>query len=136
MKSPLARYALLQLPGSALAALALYALHRWWELAAWEAWLLLALWIAKDALLYPPLRRALAASGGRVGAAALVGQEAVVDQELAPRGRVRVRGELWQAEATDGDAIAVGTRVRVRAVRGLTLEVARAGDSRTGEQRT
>jgi membrane protein implicated in regulation of membrane protease activity len=136
MTSPLLRYALLQLPGIALAGLALYALHRWWRLAAWEAWLLLALWIAKDALLYLPLRRALSAGEGRLGAAALVGAEAVVEQELAPRGRVRVRGELWQAQAPDGDAIAAGTRVRVRAVRGLTLEVARNGDSRTGGQRT
>jgi membrane protein implicated in regulation of membrane protease activity len=125
MPRPLVKYTLLQLPDVALAALVLWALHAWWGLAEWIAWLLLALWIAKDAAMYPWLRRALAGGGERVGAAALLGAEARVEEELAPRGRVRVRGELWQAEATAGEPIAAGTRVRICAVRGLTLEVER-----------
>jgi membrane protein implicated in regulation of membrane protease activity len=38
-----------------------------------------------------------------------------------PRGQVFVDGALWEADCAEGAA--VGTRVVVRRVRGLTLEV-------------
>jgi membrane-bound serine protease (ClpP class) len=55
------------------------------------------------------------------GAAAMVGAVGVVRQALAPRGKVFVNGELWNATARA--PIAVNSRVRVIAVQGLTLEV-------------
>jgi membrane protein implicated in regulation of membrane protease activity len=56
-----------------------------------------------------------------VGAQTLVGKIADVRVACRPRGQVFVDGELWAAECSDGaDA---GTRVRIRRVRGLTLEV-------------
>jgi membrane-bound serine protease (ClpP class) len=57
------------------------------------------------------------------GAEGLLGEIAMVQQPLSPRGQVLVRGELWQAES-DTPA-ASGEMVRVRAVRGLTLLVER-----------
>jgi membrane-bound serine protease (ClpP class) len=55
------------------------------------------------------------------GAEGLVGERAEVVEACEPTGRVRVRGELWQARCPT-EAIA-GQRVRVTAVDGLTLEV-------------
>lgn len=56
-----------------------------------------------------------------VGAQTLIGKIAEVRVACRPRGQVFVDGELWAAECSDGaDA---GARVRVRRVRGLTLEV-------------
>jgi membrane-bound serine protease (ClpP class) len=123
MSRPLLRYSLLQVPDIALLALVLCALREWWDLGAVTAWVLLALWIAKDAAMYPLVRRSLADSSDRLGAAALIGAEGVVEQALAPRGWVRVRGELWQAESLSPGALPAATRVRIRAVRGLELQV-------------
>jgi membrane-bound serine protease (ClpP class) len=56
------------------------------------------------------------------GSAALVGAIGETREDLAPRGMVLVRGELWSAESPSG-TIAAGRRVRVLSVRGLLLEV-------------
>lgn len=124
---PVLRYALLQIPDIVVAALALAALYRWWGLGPGIAWGLFALWVAKDVAMYPLLRRALAGGREHVGAAALLGCEGVVEAALAPRGKVRVRGEVWQAVSASGDEIAPGTLVRVLAVRGLELQVEACG---------
>jgi membrane-bound serine protease (ClpP class) len=59
------------------------------------------------------------------GAEGLVGSTGEVIEECDPRGRIRLRGEIWHAACTDGAG--VGERVRVTAVDGLTLEVERNG---------
>jgi membrane-bound serine protease (ClpP class) len=56
-----------------------------------------------------------------VGANTLVGLRAVVVEACEPRGRVKIRGETWQARS--GIAVEPGARVRVRSVDGLTLHV-------------
>lgn len=60
---------------------------------------------------------------------ALIGQVAVVDQELGgaadPAGYVRLGGERWRAVAPE--PLPAGTRVVVRRVEGVTLRVERAG---------
>lgn len=56
-----------------------------------------------------------------VGTQTLVGKIAEVRVACMPRGQVFVDGALWEAECAVGAA--AGTRVRVRAVNGLTLEV-------------
>jgi membrane protein implicated in regulation of membrane protease activity len=136
MARPLLRYALLQVPDVVLVALILCALRTWWGLGDALAWALMALWLAKDALMYPFVRRSLSDGGERVGAAALIGAEAVADGDLAPRGRVRLRGESWQAESASGQPVPDGTRVRVRAVHGLTLQVEAGPDSSSTLPRT
>ncbi|HTD53812.1 MAG TPA: nodulation protein NfeD [Silvibacterium sp.] len=57
------------------------------------------------------------------GPQALVGDIAIAQQPLTPRGQVLIHGELWQAES-DSPAVP-GDRVRVRSVHGLTLLVDR-----------
>lgn len=57
----------------------------------------------------------------QTGIEKLVDATGVVTQPLAPVGQIRVLGELWEARAPE--ALEVGRRVRVKAVRELTLEV-------------
>jgi membrane-bound serine protease (ClpP class) len=56
----------------------------------------------------------------------LIGEEGQVTEPIEPpasAGMVFVHGELWRAAAANGAAIPKGSRVRVRKVVGLTLEV-------------
>jgi membrane-bound serine protease (ClpP class) len=56
----------------------------------------------------------------------LVGEEGEVTEPVGASpaiGMVRVHGELWQAAAANGGSIPKGARVRVRSIRGLTLDV-------------
>jgi membrane-bound serine protease (ClpP class) len=57
----------------------------------------------------------------RVGPETLIGTSATVVTECAPDGRVRVRGELWNARSSR--PAEAGKTVRIAAVDGLTLEV-------------
>ena len=59
-----------------------------------------------------------------VGAETLVGRTAVVVRPLAPRGQVKLDGEVWEARAQRD--VAPGAEVTVTAVDGLVLEVERA----------
>ena len=60
----------------------------------------------------------------RTGYEELIGRVAEVRSPLAPGGQVWVDGALWGARLADGDGrAAVGDRVRVEAVDGLTLLV-------------
>jgi len=70
----------------------------------------------------------------QTGAANLVGATGEVSERLAPSGHVRVLGELWQAHSSS--ELPVGTRVRVLAVDGLTLEVEAVDQSPTSVRPT
>ncbi len=58
-----------------------------------------------------------------VGAEALLGRVVEVAEECRPYGHVRVQGELWRAHCAEGAAL--GERVRITGLDGLTLEVVR-----------
>jgi membrane protein implicated in regulation of membrane protease activity len=62
----------------------------------------------------------------QTGAEGLLGVRAEVIEPCSPRGRVRVRGEIWNARCED--SAAPGDSVTVAAVEGLTLVVEPAGD--------
>jgi membrane-bound serine protease (ClpP class) len=55
------------------------------------------------------------------GKSGLIGEIGVVKMPLSPKGRVQIYGELWFARSSV--PVAVGQRVRVIAMDGLTLEV-------------
>lgn len=57
----------------------------------------------------------------RSGPEAMIGQRAQVVHDCDPDGRVRVQGELWNARCSV--PAAVGTKVTITALDGLTLEV-------------
>lgn len=56
-----------------------------------------------------------------VGAETLVGRTAVVIRALAPRGQVKLDGEVWEARAATD--VLPGAEVVVTAIEGLVLEV-------------
>lgn len=117
------RYVLVQMPAVALLGLILLLVEQWLDIPGWLAWGLLALWVAKDVILFPFVWRAYDWDSAR-DASSMVGARGVAEDRLAPAGYVRVRGELWQAEVTaGGPPINQGECVRVRGIRGLTLLV-------------
>ena len=124
----LLRYALLQLPSQALVVLALVVVRRWLELPPWFFWTCIACWILKDVILFPLVWRAYDwDSAARRDT--MVGLRGTAVEQIAPSGYVRVRGELWRAEAV-GDRLPIqaGELVTVRGSRGLTLLVATERD--------
>jgi membrane protein implicated in regulation of membrane protease activity len=59
----------------------------------------------------------------RGGAEGMVGERGEVMERCDPAGRVMVRGEIWSAVA-DGEAtLEPGERIKVIAVKGLTLRI-------------
>jgi membrane-bound ClpP family serine protease len=124
-RSPFIRYVLLEIPGWVVAAALLLLLERIGEIHTGTALLLFGAWVVKDFLLYPVLRVGYMPSSPD-GSGSLVGAVGTARERLAPNGYVRVGSELWQAELASGQApVEAGERVRVLAVRGLTLRVER-----------
>jgi len=119
--SPFQRYVGVQIPSWVLTAVVVWGLHHWTGLPrGWAITLLLA-YIAKDFLLYPLLRRSYE-EDRRTGAEPLIGRTGIAVEELNPAGYVRVRGELWRAEAAGG-AVPAGAPVTVVSTDGMTLVV-------------
>jgi membrane protein implicated in regulation of membrane protease activity len=117
------RYTLFQIPDLILLSLGLAAAVRWWGLPVLAAYGLVALWIAKDVIMYPIVRVAYE-SGGSSGVEGIHGALGVVAQPLDPSGYVRLGSELWKAELVPGgETVSVGSAIRVVEVRGLTLIV-------------
>ncbi len=118
-----AKYLGLQVPEALLFGLVLFWAREWLGLPLWSAFVLLGLWIVKDLAMYPFVRRVFEGDVvDRVGVGRLIGEHGVAEEEITSSGYVRVKGELWRAESTTPPApIPLGSRVRVREVRGLTL---------------
>jgi membrane-bound ClpP family serine protease len=127
------KYALFQTPGWAVAGVMLLALTEWVGLSPWAAGGLFVAWVIKDIALYPLVRGAYE-SNVKTGVEQLVGEKGVAQEWLDPRGMVRVRGELWQAEAEPGEQrIEPNGEVNVIGAYGLTLIVSRAKPVNRGE---
>ena len=116
------RYLLFQTPGWLVAAGVLALAVDLFGVAGWLALAAFALFVAKDAVLFPFVRRAYERNDipphpvGETG----VAEDAIDGGE----GWVRVGRELWRARrATGAAAIPSGERVRVVALRGHVLEV-------------
>lgn len=129
------RYAAFQLPEFGIFGLLVWMAHHYWSVPGWAALLALGAWVLKDVALFPFLRRAYEprehAAGGE-----LLGAVGRAEDDLAPRGYVRLGHELWQAECEPGATpIRVGDAVRVRAVEGLTLRVERAEPEAAADNR-
>ncbi len=124
LRTVLSRYVLFQLPELLLVGMALLILVGLNVLSVNLGWLLLALWLLKEVVLFPFVRRAYEPSDPG-GTAALLGATGVVTQRLDLAGTVRIGPELWTARLEAGsDPAEVGTTVCVKSVEGLTLHVA------------
>lgn len=113
-------YLAAQLPGWVLALIAVAALSEWTALPGRVAVLVVILWIVKDLLLFPAMRRYYRSDPAE---RRIVGQRGTAVTDIAPTGFVRVRGELWQAASDDN--IAAGSEIYVRDIHGLKLTVRR-----------
>jgi membrane protein implicated in regulation of membrane protease activity len=121
MQDVLRTYLIAQVPGWGLAAIALWGLQHWAIVSTGLAASLLALWIAKDLLLFPKMRRFFESEPAE---RRMVGERGTAVTVVGTEGLVRVRGELWQARCEQ--RILPETVVLVRDVQGLTLVVAPA----------
>jgi membrane-bound serine protease (ClpP class) len=131
--SPWLKYLLFQIPGWVAASIiAILAVH--WQWLTWSvAAIGTAVWVVKDLLLFPFLRRAY--EPDLTGAARLVGERGVAEGDLTPHGYVRVRGELWRATANSVEQpLSRGTEVEVIGAEGMEVTV-RAAKS-NGEPRS
>ena len=117
------RYWLLQIPGWVVLTGLLAAAHFWLGLSPLAAVIVLAFWFLKDAVLYPILKPHYVFRE-RDANQSLLGQHAVAQETLRPRGYVKLRGELWVAELVAKEAsVPSGESVIVESVDGLTLRV-------------
>ena len=119
------RYALLQIPGLMLAVAGALVAVAWFGVPRVWAWSAVALWAAKDALLFPFVWRAYT-QDARGGPHDLRGRIGRAVTALAPRGFVVLGAERWRAVCAEGVAhIPEGARVRVVELVGLELRVVR-----------
>ena len=122
----LGKYWLLQLPEIALLVIILLILQDSFDMPTWVVWGVVGLWVAKDAALYPFVWRSFDPEYPAT-AHLLDGEHGVATERLDRSGYVRVRGELWRAELEHGArAVEKNERVRVQAMRGLTVIVVAA----------
>ena len=94
--------------------------------AAWLQWILFsALSVVSLALLRGPLKARLQLKGNVAAVDSLVGEEAVVLEEMSAGdvGKVELRGSMWNARAAGAVPLPKGYRGRVERVEGLTLWV-------------
>jgi membrane protein implicated in regulation of membrane protease activity len=118
------RYMLFQIPGLIAAGVFLVFLSRVLHLPIWAPAALFLCWIAKDALLFPILWPSFEPAGSPEEEHSLVGEVGRVVDALTPRGRIRVRGEMWQAELQESHLSAERDReVIILRLKGLTLIV-------------
>jgi len=121
----LLRYAAFQLPGIAMMSLGVVVAHTWFDVPAHVCFGALGLWIVKDMVMFPFVRKAYEPGDGRLPRD-VNGAIGTAHEDLAPSGYVNIGSELWRAECEPEHApISKGEPVRVVAVRGLTVTVAK-----------
>ena len=124
----LAKYWALQLPATALVIVVLLGVGDRLAWPQWIVWMIVAVWVAKDAILYPFLWRSYDPSDPAALPYPMQGTKGVAIDRIDPSGRVRIWGELWRAELSHGAGrIEEGQMVQVKARHGLTLLVEPAG---------
>ncbi len=119
----LAKYLLIQAPSWVLWALVLILVRHWIPFPRWVIPAFVAVWAAKDIIMFRFVWRAYDSEIGRRGHPR-PGAQGVVVKELSPEGYVQIDGELWRAQlARKNRSAAEGQTVWVRDVKGLTLIV-------------
>ena len=119
------KYILFQLPELSVVCVLAIGARSWVGLPDWAAAGIIALWVIKDAVMFPFVRIAYQ-PGSEGGATRMVGAQGTAQDALQPSGYVRISAELWRAELQPGSPpVEPGDRIRVLGVRGLTLVVER-----------
>jgi membrane protein implicated in regulation of membrane protease activity len=117
------RYALLQVPFTALVIVVLIWVRKWVDLPIWFICGLVAFLVIKDIVLFPFVWRAYDPDSPAL-TNTMEGARGIAINDLHPSGYVEIGAERWQAEVIEGSPpIRRGQRVRVHGIRGLTLLV-------------
>ena len=117
------RYALIQVPFTALVTIVLIWLRTWVDLPIWFICGLIAFMVIKDIVLFPFVWRAYDPDSPGLSNT-MQGARGIALNDLHPSGYVEIGAERWQAEVIEGSPpISRGQAVRVREIRGLTLIV-------------
>ena len=117
------RYALLQVPFTALVIVVLIWVRKWVDLPIWFICGLVAFLVIKDIVLFPFVWRAYDPDSPAL-TNTMEGARGIAINDLHPSGYVEIGAERWQAEVIEGHPpIRRGQRVRVHGIRGLTLLV-------------
>jgi membrane protein implicated in regulation of membrane protease activity len=122
-RGTLAKYVMLQIPGFVLVSGGL-GLSIWlFDFETSVAGGLLALWVVKDALMYPIVRVGYEHADPDA-TQHLVGAIGVAQAPFDAEGWIKVGSELWRAQLARGaPPVEAGAALRVVEVRGLTLRV-------------
>jgi len=117
------RYALFQVPFTALVVVALIVLRKWLDIPTWFIYGVVAFLVIKDIVLFPLVWRSYDPDSP-AQSHSLEGARGKALENLNPSGYVEVGAELWKAEVVEGRSpVRRGELVRVCSVRGLTLLV-------------
>ena len=117
------RYALIQVPFTALVIVVLIWLRKWVDLPIWFIFGLVAFLVIKDIVLFPFVWRAYDPDSPAL-TNTMEGARGIAINDLHPSGYVEIGAERWQAEVIEGSPpVRRGQRVRVHGIRGLTLLV-------------
>jgi len=117
------RYALLQIPFTALVIAVLILVRKWVDLPIWFISGLVAFLVIKDIAMFPLVWRAYDPDDPAL-TNTMQGARGIAINDLYPSGYVEIGAERWQAEVIEGSPpIRRGQRVRVHGIRGLTLLV-------------
>ncbi|MCG6918103.1 MAG: NfeD family protein [Deltaproteobacteria bacterium] len=117
------RYALLQIPFTALVIAVLILVRKWVDLPLWFICGLVAFLVIKDIVMFPLVWRAYDPDDPAL-TNTMQGARGIALNDLHPSGYVEIGAEKWQAEVLEGGPpIRRGQRVRVDGIRGLTLLV-------------
>ncbi len=122
-KRAIIKYTLLQIPSALLALGGLWYLMRIRIISLWMVWLILALWVIKDIILFFFVWPAFEDKKTQ-DQYSMIGQRGVVKNRLSAEGYATIRGELWRIKLAQGyEPIEAGQPVRVIDRQGLTLLV-------------
>ena len=117
------RYALLQIPFTALVIAVLILVRKWVDLPLWFICGLVAFLVIKDIAMFPLVWRAYDPDDPAL-TNTMQGARGIALNDLHPSGYVEIGAEKWQAEVLEGSPpIRRGQRVSVHGIRGLTLLV-------------
>lgn len=95
-----------------------------WSGPAWMQWLLFSVFSVVGLLVFRrPLMRLLKLGGQGKPVDSLVGESALILEDVAPGGvgKAEVRGTSWSARTTGAATLPKGQRCRVERIEGLTL---------------
>lgn len=110
--------------------------HRGWSvfsIYSWVVWGFIIIWVVKDAILFPFVRRAYDWDRPQ-GANSMVAARGIAKERLTPSGYVQIRGELWKAALMEGSSpLEKGERVRDEGAFGLRLAVVHSTIDEEGE---